>query len=188
MLEAPQLLLIGMKDNIKIKSVTLIELLITLCLLGIITLMISTVNLFFWSNFNGIQRKLELQNDALFIISHIRKTALHVVGDANRSPICNTGSNILEWVVDGDANGIQEAGDPIGTYSMVNNVLSFDVNSNTEVVSRKVTFFSSQLGASRNNITVDFKACWNPSVNTCGKIENPIINVTMKIIMPMVSN
>lgn len=172
------------------KGLTLIEMLIAVTLIGMITLSLASINVFFWSNFNGIQRKSELQNEALFIISHIRKTALKVVGDINRNPIVFAGLDNLTWWEDANANGTQDQFiDSIVTYSRAaNNVLSKTGGVDAGTISRKVTFFSSQVGSTINNVTVDFRECWNPSsLATCGRVDNPTMNVTMRIIMPMVS-
>jgi len=183
------------KQNKIGKALTLLELLVSICLLSLVVLMLSSINVFFWNNYNGIQRKAGVQNDVLYIISHIRKTSLRVVGDNGNPPIYAVGANKLGLFIDKDADGVWSSGDVRYSYVLTGNKLDFGTASSgplpNEVVSEKIIVFNSQAGTGKklNTMTVNFSVCSNPKVPaTCGKMENPQMNVTMNITMPMVSH
>lgn len=177
-----------MKIN-KRKAVSLLELLLVICFLGIVFIGVSTINIFFWRNINTIQRRTEVQNDVIFVLSHIRKTALRAVGDKQEVPIDFSTNRI--WV-DRNANARRDVppDEQVAyTYNAGTRTLSLVGVSSTDVISKKIRSFSMSAGATVNSFQVAFIDCWDPyeKKEACGRLENPQMNVTMQLTMPMVS-
>lgn len=75
------------------KSVTLLELLIAITLMGLVILAFSSIDLFSRYHVITADRRAKLQNEASLVVDHITKTVMQASGDINNNGIraCTNG-------------------------------------------------------------------------------------------------
>jgi prepilin-type N-terminal cleavage/methylation domain-containing protein len=74
-----------MKPNLK-KAVTLLELLIAIVLLSVVTIGISSIDIFSRSHVLSSQRRTTLQNEASFVLGHMTKEITRAIGNTRIDP------------------------------------------------------------------------------------------------------
>lgn len=171
------------------KAVTLVELVIVSILISVFVISISVVQLFVHNQFLSNERKIQVQNDAQFVIEHIVGQAYLAVGDVIAAPVDITFVNeLIIYQKNEMVYNIRNNLDfPIKYIYKAPNI-SYLANPTIvpEILSRKITQFDVDYKSGDNFFTVNITACWRPS-GVCGSIENPSINFKTRVIMPQVS-
>jgi len=191
---------------------TLIELLVSICLLGIVILGVGSLDLFSRSQFFLTDRKVNIQNEASYVLSHISKNLMMAIGDMNNTAVNITNAgNVTTFLTiwdDTNKNGRRE-NYPVDTQkSYATSVIScvspllytlYYINNYTgcsspkEVIATHVKFFNvSSCDANptiRNCVKVNISTCWDPSESRrpCGSMENPAFNMSASVRMLSVS-
>lgn len=197
----------GMKPKIN-SAITLIELIISIVLLGMVMMGFYGIDMFSRNQFIGIDRKAKVENDAVFVLAHISKNLLRAIGDVdpanaalNISPGANTGRIIAK--IDSNGDGMRDGSDadigycfnlsgcnntPVRNYAIVfNSNLSATPQPAAETIATHVRSFNAVQNGNFLNVTIS--TCWNPtgSPRPCGTLDNPAFNSTSIIRMPSVS-
>jgi Tfp pilus assembly protein PilV len=183
------------------KSITLLELLICITLIGLIVLGFFNIHIFSRYHLVTATRRANLQNEVSYILEHMAKKISGAIGDVRNYPI-NFTDPFLTVRVDSNQNGILDATDNFSAYeyNSTQHLLRFcsnftiptrTCNSGYEVVSRHITSSLNSTYVVFNNttnyMTVSINACWEPDRATCGQSENPTVTMTSRIKMPSVS-
>jgi Tfp pilus assembly protein PilW len=188
------------------KSVTLLELLISIVLIGLVVLGLSNIELFCRNQLLSSDRRLKVQNDASFVLEHMTKHIGRAIGDTQNYPV-DFGANCVRAIIDSNNNGLLDLAevqsriayrwDP-AAYT-VSYCGSFNVGTQScqpaggwEILARHIT--TTMLppnvdthGDQTNYISVNITACWDPANPPCNTINNPEVNMRSRIIMPSVS-
>jgi len=112
-----------MNRTFKEKSVTLIELVIGIAILGIIILAISQLDLFSNASIVYAQRRTSLSNEASMALEHISKHLTQAIGDWDEPAAENNvidGDRALFFYIDGNGNHMRDAGDTPWVYRWTN--------------------------------------------------------------------
>ncbi|MFA5090468.1 MAG: hypothetical protein WC510_05525 [Candidatus Omnitrophota bacterium] len=201
--------------SINKRSVTLLELVISIVLLSIVVLVFSGFELLVNSILLNSDRKARIQNEVSYIMEHMDKEITKTIGDNSNVPVSTAGissDNAVEFYVDlsatnatGDGQRATE-GDCWRAYRLNSNELWFCPNctdnatcttcspawgSSENILSKKITAFTVGSYNSSNNY-VDITAltgCWDPAQtkSTCGNTDNPSITLRTRIRLPAVS-
>jgi hypothetical protein len=183
------------------KSVTLIELLIAISILGLLVISLSSIDLF--SRFHVItsDRRAKSQNEASYAVDHMTKNIARAVGDINNFPvyISPDGQLITVWV-DSDGDGRRGPGDQQIAYQSVAVQRHFIIRyypnyaniNDYEEIARNVTRFYASLPenlSDGNYVNVFIQVCWDPEGrhHPCGTMDNPTAQMNVNIKMPSVS-
>lgn len=190
------------------RAITIVELIVSIILLGMIVLGMFSIDLFSREQFLSTDKRIKLQNEAVYVLSHMSKqlsAAIGDVGHTNNWAVDFTYSGgvltSLRAKIDSNANGRRDdATDTeirycIGVTTCNNpsafaNTLYFNPKflpapaSAPEILSSHVTAFAaSQVG---NCINLNLNVCHDPT-QTCGTAVNPQYNMETSIKMPSVS-
>ncbi|MCX7927543.1 MAG: prepilin-type N-terminal cleavage/methylation domain-containing protein [Candidatus Omnitrophica bacterium] len=184
----------------KIKSVTLIELIIALTIFTMVILGFLSIDVFSRYQLLSSDRRAKLQNEAAFILDHMTKTLSTVIGSVVEEPVnltqvSGTTQQVIGFIDNG--SGIRSTNANVsycynttscqaGTY-----ILSFQRPAGTgavETLSTHVNFFSANL-VNRNQLNVNISLCWDPDnqPHPCGTMDNPAISMNTTIRFPGVS-
>lgn len=194
------------------KSVTLIELLLAIAILGLMILGISNLELFSRYQVTSSDRRAKLQHEASFVLEHMAKEIIKAIGDINRPPIditatIGTDPVIIAWT-DYDNDGRWDGAPEDKQIAYRYNPSTYEIwyygnytdnpNSYRVITSRCVApdFGSVETqptfrtyNSANNYIYVQITACWDPdgSPSACGTSDNPSITMRSRIGMPSVS-
>jgi hypothetical protein len=192
----------GMKPN-KNRAITLVELIISIVLLGMVMLGFYGIDMFSRQQFLAADKRSKVQNEATFVLSHISKHMLTVIGDVDNPAlvIANSGLNTTSIfaVNDTHADGVRNLTDDLNlTYCFNNATCNAAAQPYTlvfvpvpaataEVLARHVQVFN--VTQNGNYLTMQISTCWQPSgtPKACGTLDNPSMNLTNIIKMPSVS-
>jgi hypothetical protein len=182
------------------KSVTLLELLIAISLLGLLVIGISSIETFSRHQLTATNIRSKLQNEVSFLLEHMAKNINVAIGDVVNYPVSEI-SDGIKIRVDSNQDGLLNvASDKEIAYRF--NVSGYpfrvlyysdytDTSSSFEtVVAYNITaFMVSPLINSNNYVEVNATACVNPSdsLRPCGSMSNPNVTMTSRIEMPSVS-
>jgi Tfp pilus assembly protein PilV len=191
------------------KSVTLIELLISIVLIGLVILGLSNIELFCRNQLISSDRRLKVQNDASFLLEHMAKYIGRAIGDAQNYPVDFDGVNTTRAIIDRNNNGLKDleeeqyqiayeynqAAHTVSFCSSYDNTtnqcrdtsgpVSWEILANhilTNILPPNLDIH----GGNSNYITVNITACWDPN-RTCGTIDNPETTMCSTITMPSLS-
>jgi hypothetical protein len=177
-----------------IKSVTLLELLISLSLLGLLVLGISTLNTFSSYQVISTDRQARLQNEISLVLRHMAKNIRQAIGDVSNTTVSVYANKTVAVYVDNASAGtpgLRDGFDSLIAYLW--NATSYEVSwtdgSQTEVVSKKISAFNPAYTSGTNYVEVSATACWDPGQTqaNCGTIDNPSVTMADRIEMPSVS-
>jgi len=188
------------------KSVTLLELLISIVLIGLVILGLSNIESFCRNQLLTSDRRLKVQNEASFVLDHMAKHIGKAIGDAQNYPV-NFNANPGSIIIDRNNNGVRDVIDPndeeryriaywyIQAAHTVSYCSSYDTDNNQCDAAGSWEILASHIknppdidthGDETNYISVNITACWDPT-RTCGTINNPETTLRSRIIMPSVS-
>lgn len=193
------------------RSVTLIELTIALCILGILVLAFTSIDLFSRYHVRDAEFRAELQNEISSILDHICKTAVNAIGD-----VANPAKGVVAAIngqpgiflfIDANNNGLRDAVPPdrVAAYTFgINAGVGFgqtryypNYNNNAaapgafEILGNRLRAYSFTPDATNLNIfRIDLSVCWdiNQIQYPCGALENPIVQMYTSANMPSVSS
>ncbi len=178
------------------RAITLIELLISICLLGMVLVGLYSIDLFSRRQFLTTDKKGQVQNEAIYMISHINKNLMMAIGDSSTAVTFPPTSGLtINATIDFNHNGASDDG--TSQYCFNNTVCGNSNGSYSlyftrpaaayELLSSHVKSFSANKSGSlvRFNITT----CWDPAEisQSCGSLDNPAFDVTSSVRMPSVS-
>ncbi len=192
----------------KAKAITLIELIVSMILLGMVVVGFFSIDIFSRQQFLATDRRAKLQNEAVYVFSHISKQLTRAIGDVNNPPVVFTNASgmtsVIRATIDATPDGLRNfANDANVSYcynsTACNNTVAepytIYFNSNisaspipaSEILARHVKFFNAT--QSGNCVTVNVVTCWDPaeSSQACGSLDNPAFNMTSSMSMPSVS-
>jgi prepilin-type N-terminal cleavage/methylation domain-containing protein len=185
-----------MRQNFN-RGVTLIELIISMVLLGMVILGFFSIDSFSRQQLISADRKSRLQNEAVYVLGHMGKQLVMAIGDLNNPPVVvsyypSGQTSFVNATIDSDRNGIRNfPNDANVTYSYNNATyaVSFSSAAVSEILARHVQSFiaSYNPALNANLVTVNIITCWDPKV-ACGTFDNPAFSITSSIKMPSVSN
>lgn len=189
------------------KAITIIELIVSILLLGMIVLGMFSIDLFSREQFLSTDKRVKLQNEAVYVLSHMSKQLSTAIGDVGHADnwavkFSYTSGDLtsLSAKVDTNANGRRDnTTDAEISYcygvtgcniAAAANTLYF--NSNTigspvpagEMLSSHVTFFDASRAG--NCVNINLTVCYDPT-QTCGTSVNPQYNIETSVKMPSVS-
>lgn len=189
-------------------AITLVELIISILLLGMVVLGMFSIDLFSREQFLSTDKRVKLQNEAVYVLSHMSKqlsVAIGDVGDVDNWAVAYTYSSgkltSLSAKTDSNANGKRDAATdiesryclgvttcnnpsaPANTLYFNNKMFPAPVSA-PEVLSSRVT--SLAVVQSGNCLNINITLCYNPT-QVCGTLNNPRFNMESSIKMPSVS-
>lgn len=180
------------------KSVTLIELLIAITLMGLVVLAFSSIDLFSRYHVITSDRRAKLQNEVSYILEHMTKEISKAIGDVNQPPVDISSSGnytTLKVNIDYNQNSKRDSIPPDRSIAYVyisspDYEMRYypDYPSTLEIISqKKISGFTPTLTENYVNITIT--ACWDPdgSPVACGTPDNPNVTMSTRIKMPAVS-
>ena len=191
------------------KSVTLLELLISIVLIGLVILGLSNIESFCRNQLLTSDRRLKVQNEASFVLDHMAKHIGKAIGDAQNYPV-DFNANPGSIIIDRNNNGVRDIINPDNEeryriayeYNQAAHTVSYcssyDTNSNQcrslagpviwEILASHIKNPPDidTHGDETNYISVNITACWDPT-RACGTINNPETTLRSRIIMPSVS-
>jgi type II secretory pathway component PulJ len=186
------------------KSLTLIELIIAVSLVGVIILGINSINIFSHYQVISSDRRAKLQNDLSYCLEHITKEGMKAIGNervfGSNSAVYASGST-LSFFIDGNKNGRIDGvntttGDYWIRYSLASNQLSYCSTcttatscSNCSVLSNKITAFTPSKAANFSSgtyIDVLITGRWTPG--SAVSTDNPEASMRSTIQLPSVSS
>lgn len=181
------------------KSVTLLELLISIVLLGMIVLGFSTIELFGRFHALSSDRRAKLQNEASYVLEHMTKRISEAVGSRavpGQDPIsvADIGSDaaITAWI-DLNQNGRLEAAPTDRQLAYILNGSSYQMRfysnysgdpTSYEVLSQKAYSFTRSV--TDNYVELSFTVRWQPA--QAASVDNPELSMTTRVKMPQVSS
>jgi len=197
------------------KSVTLLELLIALSLIGLVVLGFSSIDLFSRFHVTTSDRRIQLQNDVATALEHMTKQISRAIGNtadkAVKAYTDNKGIRIR--IDDNPANGQVDAADhwvayrheDIGSPATDSEIRFYSNAGSTETpavpyesIARRIVIssggvygveFSGNFDASGwlldNILEVKVSGRWNPS--QAASNDNPEVTLRTRILMPTVS-
>ena len=182
------------------KSVTLLELLIAMSLLGLLVIGISSIETFSRYQLTSAGIRSRLQSEVSFLLEHMAKNINRAIGDYNNYPITNI-SDGIKIRIDSNPDGkLDDASDIEIAYRY--NITPYQVwyyenyltpSSSYETIARNITVFNTPYSSSNNYVEVNATACACPDPpcesikEPCGTMKNPNVTMTNRIEMPSVS-
>lgn len=186
----------------KVKGVTLIELLIAIVLLSMVVVGFFGIDRFANQQLLGTDRRARLQNEVFYVLSHMNKNLTNAIGDtvSNAVQITPSGTNTgnLSVTIDTVPDGVRTSADTDVRYLLgavggcagaQANHLYFRVgNAACEELASHVRDFDVTLVD--NYLNVYIAACWDPdgAPLACGNLDNPQVEMRSTIRMPSVSS
>lgn len=193
------------------KSVTLLELLIAISLLGILLLAFTSIDLFSRYHVRNEDIRMQLQNEASSVIEHMSKEVVKAIGStviSGQEPVDLTaisGDTAIKVYIDYNQDGQRNAGDRwiAYRYSMTGNpnqryqiwyYPNYVTSPNTyEVIARRISSFTpGRSSVTDNYVFVEVHACNVPCREgqlgcNCGTRDNPLVEMRAQMKMPAVS-
>lgn len=182
------------------KSVTLIELLIAMSLLGLLVIGISSVDTFSRYQLTSANLRSKLQNEVSFLLEHMAKNINMAIGGVNDTIVTIDDSDRrIRVYIDSNTTGTKGKRDD-NDYEIAYqfNATPYNVTyfpdftnspSSYETVAHNITIFNVTYTKTptltNNYVEVIANACANST--SCGTINNPNVNMTSRIEMPSVS-
>jgi len=169
------------------------------------------IDVFSRQQFIATDKRSKIQNEAMYVLSHVSKNLLGAIGDVVDPPLTITPSAgntaTLRATIDSFADGVKNSTNDsnisycFGSTNCNNAAAAASTvyfNSNisavapatvpaAEVLARHVRTFN--VTQSGNFLTVRITTCWDPAETSqaCGTLDNPALNMTNIIKMPSVS-
>lgn len=187
------------------KAITLIELIVSIILLGMVVIGFFSIDLFSRQQLISTDRNARLQNEAVYVLSHINKQLTMAIGDINTFPLIFTNTSgmtsFIQATIDATPDGLRNFANDANVSYCYNNAgcnhvavpYTIYYNSNisastvppAEMLASHVRYFNAN--RTGNCVSVIIETCWDPSLTTCGSLDNPAFNMTGSVSMPSVS-
>jgi hypothetical protein len=180
------------------KAITLLELIISTVLLGMVVLGFYSIDLFSRNQFLTADRRAKMLNEAFFVVGHMSKQLMTAIGSANAVAFTTAGgmTATITATVDSTPDGAWNSTNDSTiryTYNSASFTLDFNPNITAmpaptpEILATHVKYLNAyQTG---NCVSVNIMTCWDPaeSQHPCGSLANPSFNITSAVKMPSVS-
>lgn len=195
------------------KSLTLLELLISISILGLLVLGFSNLDTFTRYHVATSDRQAKLQNDASYVLEHMAKEISKAIGNVqdDKPPITITairGDPAIKVWIDSNGSGQRDTGDKQIAYRYHITQASagrcqvwycpycrdeqlcescdppWSVSNN--VLSKKISGFDAVYDADGNCIDIEITACWDPLA--ASSPDNPCVTLRNRINLPSVSS
>ncbi|MDD5730536.1 MAG: hypothetical protein PHN57_05360 [Candidatus Omnitrophica bacterium] len=193
----------------KKNALTLIELLVSLCIIGFLIIAMANIDIFSRHHVMSSDKKTKVQNSLAYSLEHMTKEVSRTIGNefiSGADSVANTGTiagaPALRVFVDFNNNGVSDAGDGWIAYRLQGNLLQFcsfcptaacnTCLSWTTISNRIVSFVPSKpatLFLSKDSLDVSITACYDPAqtIFPCGTSDNPREVMQSTLRMPLVS-
>jgi len=185
------------------KSLSLMELIIALALMGLIILGINSINIFSLNHLLTADRRAKVQNEVSYVLECMTKEISRAIGNSANCPtncpvsVLNMGTDIvLSARIDANKNG-QSDSYPIDydiVYWFDNTAHTIDYCNNssgagnvqcTETLSQTITSFNPTYNKANNYVGVAITGRWDP--NQAVSPDNPEVSMSTSLNMPSVS-
>jgi len=174
------------------KSVTLVELLIAISLLGLVILAATSIDLFARRQLRDTDIRTQLINEISPAMEHMVKNILQGIGDINNPGVIGThGGNTIQ--IRQDTNGNSRADDSYNiTYQLLgNNILFTDtfLGISNEVIAQRITNLTfSYIDTNSNGVPdsrdalldINITARWDPTLSP-DSITNPEVQLNSRV-------
>lgn len=191
-----------------IRSVTLIELMIGIIIMGTLIVGFFGFQIFFNSQVIDTDKRAKVQNELAYCLEHMAKEISKAIGDVNNSPvnIANIGGDVaIEVKIDSNLNGQRESTDRVIAYRFTGSSGGYEIkycpectnkpcaacNPNWDnVLSSRIIGFTPSYSSSDNYVGINITACWDPDgspVACSSNSSNPSLEMKNRIYMPAVS-
>jgi hypothetical protein len=161
------------------KSVTLVELIMAIALMGVVVLGVTSFDVGSRRFLQASERKTQVLNEATLIMDRISRDALVAVGTVNAAAITVVGSTIT---INQDTNQDGIA-DTVVSYTMAGNQIQRTVGANAEVLTNRATGFVSAVVANSNTARVVINLLFNPA-QPQNAFDNPLITIDSSLEVP----
>lgn len=183
------------------QSVTLLELLIAISLLGILVLAFTSIDLFSRYHVRNADIRIQLQNEASSAIEHMTKYISQGIGSVNYPGVrVHPSQQRIAVRLDRNSNGQPDDDGPTDwiayRYAPAQDQILYRATypptgwptAGEEIIAQRISFFNSTYNPSNNYVEIEIHACWDPvNAATCGTPDNPSVAMTTSIKMPAVS-
>lgn len=147
-------------------------------------------------------KKAKLQSDAAYVLEHMAKMVGQGIGDVNQEPVDNTsgvsGDAAVKAWTDYNLNGVRDDASDRQVAYRYRGAPDYQVwyysdysgsPGSYEIMSSKVSAFTSSYSSANNYAEIQLSVCWDPdgSPSACGSVDNPAISMRNRIYMPAVS-
>jgi hypothetical protein len=186
------------------QSVTLMELLICMALLGMVVLGVFSIDTFSRHHLTDSGNRAKVQSDVSLILEHMARNIPLAVGDTDNYPLRFQASRRLLIRIDSNQNGILDSNDNwvcYGKDNIAGSILQYCSNYSESIGSCYIDWdtLSSRIVSNINStymifnnttnfLTVNITGCLYPLRSDCGSAANPIVNMSSRIKMPSVSS
>jgi len=161
------------------KSVTLVELIMAIALMGVVILGVSSFDVSSRHFLQASERKTQALNEATLIMDRISQDALIAVGNANAAAVTVAGGTIT---INQDTNQDGIA-DTVVSYTIVGNQIQRTVGANAEILTNRATGFVPAVVANSNTTQVVVTLRFNP-LQPQNAFDNPLITIESSIEVP----
>jgi len=183
-------------------GLTLIELLLTVILIGVLVLALASIQRFAFHNVIASERRAKLQNEAYLILEYMTKDVMQGVGDINNPAIqvYTNGFAVRRWA---SAVNTAHTNFALYRYNITNHAVQYcpqeesfpshaDIRNNDcgkstwEDLSRKVTTASFIAGNNNTTLAINLILQHNVSSALINE-DNPQVNLTSLVAIPAAS-
>lgn len=167
--------------NKKNKSVTLIELIISVIVVSIMILSFYYIDTFSRNQVLNSDRRAKVQNELAYALEHMSKYIQQARGDTNNRGIVLTGSDFQVHVY---FNSLTD--NAWVTYSLSGNTLTANCSGSAscpfgaETLSNRITVFNATPGDSGSSVEIDLVGLYKPTEAV--SLRNPQVEIKSKLI------
>jgi len=161
------------------KSVTLVELIMAIALMGVVVLGVTSFDVGSRHFLQASERKTQVLNEATLIMDRISRDALMAVGTVNAAAVTVAG-NTITINQDTNQDGIV---DTVVSYAMAGNQIRRTVGANAEVLTNRATGFVPAVVANSNTARVVINLLFDPA-QPQNAFDNPLITIDSSLEVP----
>lgn len=178
------------------KSITLIELLITIVLFAIVVLSFASIDLFSRRQLLNLERQSELQNESSLLMAHMSKNIQKATGTCVDFPVSISdaalGGPLMTIYLDSNGDGLRDkqvAYQWDDTNYYVRYYDDYGTSpASSEIIARQISSLTMSLpaGSSSHYVQLAAIACWQPG-QPVSYYTNPCTTIITRVTMPSVS-
>lgn len=155
------------------KSMTLLELIISIAIMSIIVLGFTSLDLYSRHNVLQADRRARVQNTLSYALDHMTKKIGNAIGDSNYPPVDTTTTNIIKVRIDSNNDGKRDVPPDIQIAYVYKPAPDYQIwyysdfatypSSGYEVIAKNITsnFTDSYVTKDTNYINITIKGCWD---------------------------
>lgn len=176
-------------------AVTLLELMISLTILGLLVIGLSSIDTFSHRELKVSDNRSKLQNEISYVLEHMAKNINKAIGDINDVPVALEDSNKrVKVYIDANKDGLRNDYNIAYQYNSTNyEVWYYPIYTggadSYEIITNRISTFEPTYSSSNNYVQVNATVCWDPdgTPDDCGTQNNPQVTMVNRIEMPAVS-